>query len=196
MPRPTPRRTPADSEPAARGTGLPATPPTPAEPVVAAPTPAAIAALGSLSDLPVAGLTRRRIALLLAAVVAAWVIVLFARQVGEASDASTRAAEMRLANARLAADVMALERELELIQRQAYIEQQTREYRLGESREIPFILAQDAPPLGEDAPGAAGSRLGADAVAPTPLDGWLRLLFGPPNDPARPAGSTDATPVS
>ena len=46
------------------------------------PTPAALAALGSLSDLPVAGLTRRRIALLIAALVAAWVIVLFARQVG------------------------------------------------------------------------------------------------------------------
>jgi hypothetical protein len=161
-----------------------------------APLAAATSPLATLADLPVAGLTRRRIALLLAAVVAAWVIVLFARQVGEASDASTRAAEMRLANARLAADVMALERELELIQRQAYIEQQAREYRLGESREIPFILAQDAPPLAEDAPGAAASRLGADAVAPSPLDGWLRLLFGPPNDPARPAGSTDAAPVS
>src|SRR5829696_5693645 len=147
MPRPTPRRTPADSEPAARGTGLPATPPTPAEPVVSAPTPAAIAALGSLSDLPVAGLTRRRIALLLAAVVAAWVIVLFARQVGEASEASTRADGMRTQNEALAATVSALERELELIQRQAYIEQQAREYRLGSPREIPFILGDGAPRL-------------------------------------------------
>ena len=38
----------------------------------------------SLADLPVAGLTRRRIALLLGAMVAAWVIVLFAHQVGQA----------------------------------------------------------------------------------------------------------------
>ena len=55
------------------------------------PTPAAAAAIGSLSDLPVAGLTRRRIALLIGALVAAWVIVLFARQVGEASEATARA---------------------------------------------------------------------------------------------------------
>ena len=60
----------------------------------------------SLADLPVAGLTRRRIALLLGALVAAWVIVLFARQVSEASEASTRADEMRSQNEVLAANVI------------------------------------------------------------------------------------------
>jgi cell division protein FtsB len=155
------------------------------------PTPAAAAALGTLSDLPVAGLTRRRIALLIGALVAAWVIVLFARQVGEASEASTRAEVMRAANERLEGDVAALERELELIQRQAYVEQQAREYRLGEAREIPFVLDADAPPLAVDAPGTASVRLGAGRQRITPLEAWVDLLFGPGGDPARPTGTPD-----
>src|SRR4051812_26200075 len=71
-------------------------------------TPTAAASVASLADLPVAGLTRRRIALLIGALVAAWVVVLFARQVGEASEATARAENMRIQNARLEADVAAL----------------------------------------------------------------------------------------
>jgi cell division protein FtsB len=169
-------------------------------PETPAPTAGTAAAtpLGTLGDLPVAGLTRRRIALLLAALVAAWVIVLFARQVGEASEASTRADEMRVQNEALAANVTALEDELALIQRQAYIEQQAREYRLGAPRERPFILAADAPPLAPDAPGTAATRLGADTGIETPLESWLDLLFGESVDPAvrmnRPVPAEPPTP--
>ncbi len=150
------------------------------EPSPSAPSPAAAAGAGSLADLPVAGLTRRRIGLLLAAIVAAWVIVLFARQVGEASEASSRADAMRAANVSLQTDVAGLERELVLIQRQSYIEQQAREYRLGGANEIPFVLADDAPPLAPDAPGMAAVRLGATVDRPSPLESWLDLLFGAP----------------
>jgi cell division protein FtsB len=136
--------------------------------------------MGTLADLPVAGLTRRRIALLIGALVAAWVIVLFARQVGEASEATARADAMRAANVRLETDVAALEAELALIQRQAYITQAAREYRLGKAREIPFTLADDAPELADDAPGSATVRLGTVADPPTPLESWARLLFGEP----------------
>ncbi len=142
-------------------------------------TPVAAAALGSLADLPVAGLTRRRIGLLVGAIVAAWVIVLFARQVSEAAGAAQVADAMRASNAALQANVDALTRERFLIQREAYIDQQAREYRLGTTREIPFILADDAPVLGPDAPGSAGVKLGARADTSTPLDSWLRVLFGP-----------------
>src|SRR5215203_4166703 len=90
--------------------GTPETPP-------AVVPPAAPTTFATLADLPVAGLTRRRIALLIAALVAAWVIVLFARQVSEASEASTRADAMRVQNEVLAANVTALEDELALIQR-------------------------------------------------------------------------------
>ena len=146
----SPKR-PVPDDPAADAT--PETPPA----VVATATPTA---LTTLADLPVAGLTRRRIALLIGALVAAWIIVLFARQVSEASEASTRADEMRAQNEVLAANVTALEDELALIQRQAYIEQQAREYRLGAPRERPFILADDAPPLASDAPGTAATGSG------------------------------------
>ncbi len=144
------------------------------------PTPAAAAALGSLADLPVAGLTRRRIALALGALIVAWVVVLFARQVSEASAASSRADVLRQSNVELASDVDALRRELELIQRQAYITQQARAYRLGGSREVAFTLEDNAPSLPPDAPGSASVRLGAVQLDPrTPLESWLELLFGP-----------------
>ena len=142
------------------------------EPSAAAPTPAAAGALGSLADLPVAGLTRRRIALLIGALVAAWVIVLFARQVGEASEATARADAMRAANIQLVSESAGSRPSSTLIQRQAYIAQAAREYRLGEPREIPFVLADDAPPLAADAPGSAAVRLGNDAAA---LDAARRL---------------------
>lgn len=180
MVRPVRRSGPAATEPDAPASLAP-------EPVGVVLTPAAAGALGSLSDLPVAGLTRRRIALLIAALVAAWVIVLFARQVGEASEATERADAMRASNVQLVTDVAALESELALIQERPYISQAAREYRLGSSHEVPFALADDAPPLAEDAPGSAAARLGMDETRPTPLDAWARLLFG------EPAGVTGVT---
>ena len=108
-------------------------------------------------------------------------IVLFARQVGEASEAASHADAMRAANTALAVEVAASERELEQIQQLPYIEQQAREYRLGHPREIPFILADDAPRLPADAPGSAAVRLGEVATRPSPLSSWLDLLFGSSN---------------
>ena len=148
------------------------------------------AASVGLGDLPVAGLTRRRIALLLGALVAAWVILLFAHQVGQASEASARAQAMRESNASLQANVTALQSELALIQRQAYVTQQARAYRLGSAHEIPFAIADNAPALPADAPGSAGVRLGAVSQKSSPLEQWIRLLFGPGGDPSTPAGSS------
>ena len=156
-----------------------------ATPEMPAPTPDTGASMpfASLADLPVAGLTRRRMALLLGALVAAWVIVLFARQVSEASEASSHADAMRASNVVLEAQVAAAQRELQMIQRPGYIAQQAREYRLGMPREIPFTLADDAPPLGPDAPGSAAVRLGAVADRRSPIESWLDLLFGTPDEP-------------
>ena len=85
---------------------------------------------------------------------------------------------MRVTNVRLESDVAALEAELVLIQKQVYIAQAAREYRLGKAREVPFALADDAPSLADDAPGSALVRLGTRAAEPTPLESWARLLFG------------------
>jgi hypothetical protein len=131
-----------------------------------------------LSSLPIAGITRRRIGFLAGALVSVWIVIVFARQVGEASAATARVDDLRAANAELAGRLAALEREAELIQRQEWIEQQARGYRLGSGGEIPFALG-DAEALPPDAPGSAAVRLGADERLPTPLESWLSLLFGP-----------------
>ena len=131
-----------------------------------------------LSSLPVAGITRRRVAFLLASICSVWVVIVFARQVGESAAATSRADAMRDHNAALAAQVAALEREYELIQSSKYIAQQGRAYRLGNPREIPFSAERVQLPV--NAPGSASVRLGAvDQSPPTPLESWLSLLFGP-----------------
>jgi cell division protein FtsB len=132
-----------------------------------------------LAALPIVGLTRRRMAILISALLAAWIVVAFARQVGEASDATARSQDIASTNAAMRIEVAALERELELIARQRYIEQQARAYGLGGSSEVPFTLAVDAPPLPEDAPGSAALRVGARPDTVAPLERWLTVLFGP-----------------
>lgn len=132
-----------------------------------------------LSSLPIAGITRRRLSGLIGALLAVWIVVVFARQVGEAQAAASRAERLATDNVTLSAEVAGLARELDQIQRQRYIEQQAREYRLGGAREIAFTLAPDAPPLADDAPGSASVRLGAERTRVSPLERWLTLLFGP-----------------
>lgn len=132
-----------------------------------------------LSELPVLGLSRRRIGYALGVVVAVWVVIVFARQVSEASAATARAEALRTSNEQLAAHVESLEDELELIKRQEFIVQQARAHRLGAGREIPFALADDAPSLPPDAPGSASVRLGAVTERAAPIETWLSLLFGP-----------------
>jgi cell division protein FtsB len=138
----------------------------------------------NLSDLPVAGLTRRRIAIAIGALVAAWVLVQFAHQVGEASDAVSRVESVRASNDALTGQVAALQRELDLVAKEPFIEQQARRYRLGTPDEIPFRLADDAPPLPSDAPGAASVKLGATTEHRTPLESWLDVLLGSQGPPA------------
>jgi cell division protein FtsB len=132
-----------------------------------------------LAALPVVGITRRRIAILASAMLAAWIVIAFARQVGEVSAASTRSEGIATANANLRIEVAALERELDLIARQRYVEQEARAYGLGGPNEIPFTLAPGAPALADDAPGSAALRVGAQTDRVPPLERWLTVLFGP-----------------
>jgi hypothetical protein len=132
-----------------------------------------------LAALPIAGLTRRRMAIIAAAMLAAWIVIAFARQVSDASAAATRAQDIATGNAMLRLEVAAMERELDAIARQRFVEQQARAYGVGGAHEIPFALAPDAPPLPADAPGSAAVRLGADADSVSPAERWLTVLFGP-----------------
>jgi cell division protein FtsB len=148
------------------------------EPIVPGDRRAGAAAV-DLAALPIAGITRRRVGILAGAMIAVWIVIAFARQVGEASAATTRFDDIAAANAALRVEVAALERELDLIARQKYIEQQGRAYGLGGPREIPFTLAKDAQPLPDDAPGSAALRIGATPERVAPMERWLTVLFGP-----------------
>jgi hypothetical protein len=130
-----------------------------------------------LSALPIAGITQRRVAILLGALVAAWIVLLFARQVSDASAASSRAEAMIAENAVRHAQVAALERELDRIQQRRFILQQARAHGLGGHKEIAFTLEADAPALADNAPGSAALRVGAPSAI-SPLESWLSLLFG------------------
>jgi cell division protein FtsB len=132
-----------------------------------------------LRGLRIAGLTRHRLLQIASGLAVAWLAFAFLRQVGDVTAASSRADSLRTENASLARDVAALEDELRLIQRQDFIVQQARAYRLGSPREVPFTIGGPAATLGPDAPGAAALRVGADPQAHSALDAWLSLLFGP-----------------
>ena len=131
-----------------------------------------------LATLPIVGITPRHLAAVLGVLLAVWILFVFARQVSEAAAATGRAEAMVEANAAKRADIAGLERELDRIQQPRFILQQARAYGLGGSREIPFTLDPDAPPLDANAPGSAASRVGATSSA-SPLERWLTLLFGP-----------------
>lgn len=181
MPRhPRPRRSRPDAPipPVAEGV---VAPPPDADPPAAPPDdgeglrPAA----PSLAELGIAGVSRRRIAILGLAALAAWVIVAFA---GQASGAARAMADVDAARARNEAAVAtkeALERELALVTQERWILQQARAYGLWSRQERTVALAPGAPSLPPDAPGSPARRLGAEAVESSPLEGWLEVLFGP-----------------
>jgi cell division protein FtsB len=135
--------------------------------------------LPDAASLPMLGLAPRRLILIGLAVVLVWMLASFGRQVTEASAASARADELRAANAALVVEVEALERELQTISDQRYIQQAARAYRLGAAQEIPFALEATAPELAADAPGSASVRVGSDVEARSPIEAWLDVLFGP-----------------
>jgi hypothetical protein len=123
-------------------------------------------------------LSRRRLVTGAGIIVASLLALSFLRQVGAATDASNRAAELRAGNAVLQDEVARLEQDLGHVQDPRYILLAGRAYGLGGPREIPFALAAGARPLAADAPGSASVRLGAEQVHRTPLDAWLEVLFG------------------
>lgn len=141
--------------------------------------PAAPAGTPSLAGLGIAGVSRRRVAWVGVSVAAAVVIVGFAGQAAEAARATTRVVEERARNAAVAAQTEALRQELQLVTQERWVLQQARAYRLGSRAERPFALAPDAPALADGAPGSPTRRLGADTTPPSPLEGWLQVLFGP-----------------
>jgi hypothetical protein len=122
-------------------------------------------------------MSRRRLATIAGALVAAWLVISFGRQVGDASAASTRADDLRAGNAELRAQIETLQSDLGRVQASPYIGIAGRGYGLGGRHEVPFSLGP-APSLAPDAPGSASVRLGAAPVSTSPIDEWLDLLIG------------------
>lgn len=170
----------AAAKPASRamadGPTIPPYIPGPANPVGAGepPTPPRL----DPAALPMPSLSRRRVVTAAGVLAAALLGLSFVRQVGEATAATNRAAELRAGNAALRDDVARLERDLGHVQDPRFIRLQARAYGLGGPREIPFALAAGAPALPADAPGSASVRLGADPSSSSPVDAWLEVLFG------------------
>jgi hypothetical protein len=155
---------------------------TPSDAVPAAPGlagPAAAATPAQLPSIPLAGLTRRRLAWILAAAVAVWILFTFARQVSEAADATARAERARAANATLIDQLERLRAELAFIQQPEFVALQARAYGVGGRGERQFTLSAGAPTLPPDAPGSATQRVGYRVETRTPLDAWITLLFDP-----------------
>jgi cell division protein FtsB len=135
-------------------------------------------AQASLQARPSLGLTRGRMAVLFAGFVLLWLIGVFARQVGEAAAAADQADAMRARNEAVVRDIKALQAELDLIGQPGFVDSAARGYMLGSPGEIPFTIDPDAPPLPLDAPGSVGIRADPAVTTESPLDAWLRALFG------------------
>ena len=122
---------------------------------------------------------RRRAALLLGTFAAAWIVLLFARQVGDAAAATATADALREENAAITTRIEALESERLRVVEPRFVAQQARGFELGGAGERPFALAPNAAPLPLDAPGSAAVRLGARPQPTSNLEVWFTLLFGP-----------------
>jgi cell division protein FtsB len=140
---------------------------------------ASLAERVDLTGLSIAGITRRRVGWFAAGLLSIWIVIVFARQVGDAAAASNRATQLAADNAALAAEVQSLQGEVDLIVRPDYVAIAARGAGLGESHEIPFTLSPSVAEPVDGAPGSASVRLGAGTERQTPLESWLSLLFGP-----------------
>lgn len=118
---------------------------------------------------------RSHLGLIVLLVIAFWVALGFARTITQLNAATERQVALTAETAALTAQLDAGHRELELVQTDGFQALQARAFGIGAPTEVAFALESGAPaavpvvPLGSDGPGTEPQ---------TPLDAWLRLLFG------------------
>jgi len=112
------------------------------------------------------------------ALIVALFVVEFGRNLIGVIQVNARLAQLRDETAALQAHADALAAERVLLDDAAFLELVARGYSLGSAVERPFVLAADAAPLPEDAPGSGARRFSPDAQTRSPLDAWLDLLLG------------------
>jgi len=124
---------------------------------------------------PGIGPGRSYLAVALMVIVAIWVVFMFGRALTQLNEATQRAVAVRTETIGLQDRLEQAQRELELVQTDAFLSLQARGYGMGEPGERAFGLEPGAPappqivPLGGETASATGR---------TPLESWLRLLFG------------------
>ena len=112
------------------------------------------------------------------ALLVALFVLEFGRNLIGVIQVNTRLTQLRDETAALQARADALTAERVLLDDAAFLELVARGYSLGSAVERPFVLAADAAPLPEDAPGSGARRFSPDASTRSPLDAWLDLLLG------------------
>ena len=118
---------------------------------------------------------RNHLALLAIVVVGAWVVVGFGRTITSMNAATDQQAALTAETQLLNSQLVAGERELDLVQTDGFQALQARAFGMGKPGEVAFSLSADAPPAAHIVPlGEAGTS----AQAGSPLEAWLRLLFG------------------
>lgn len=122
--------------------------------------------------------TRGALIFLGQALLGALFVVEFGRNLVGVIQVNARLAQLRDETAALQARADALTAERVLLDDAAFLELVARGYSLGSAVERPFVLAADAAPLSEDAPGSSARRFSPDAPTRSPLDAWLDLLLG------------------
>jgi cell division protein FtsB len=122
--------------------------------------------------------TRGALIFLGQALIVALFVVEFGRNLIGVIQVNTRLAQLRDETAALQARADALTAERVLLDDAAFLELVARGYSLGSAMERPFVLAADAAPLPEDAPGSGARRVTSEAPTRSPLDAWLDLLLG------------------
>ncbi len=137
--------------------------------------PATGTAVPPQPPLGVAGLDRRSLALVAAALVTAWLVLVFGRAISQSNAVDAAAATLRAQDAALAQQVADRQSELAVIQSPAFLALEARAYGYGKPQEQVFALQPGAPPPPSITPlGDAPSP----PPPPSPLDAWLRLLLG------------------
>ena len=112
------------------------------------------------------------------AIIGVWLVFVFARALGDVNRATDKqqviGAEAAILQQRLDAD----RAELFLVQTDAFQRLQARAYGMGGPGEVIFSLPQDAPLPQPIVPLGGVQSRSDEPAAVTPLDAWLKILFG------------------
>jgi hypothetical protein len=118
---------------------------------------------------------RRSAFLIVGLVVAAWLLIVFANALADASEQNARLAREQAVNDALKERLVQGAAELELVQGRTFQDFLARGYGMGVPAEKPFARAPGAPPPAPMTP--LGHADPVTAVT-TPLEDWLDLLVG------------------